>query len=442
MDLLEYQAKELFREVGIPVLPAQRIDHPTDLKHLGIPYPVILKSQVPTGGRGKAGGIRLVENTIDAIATARAIFNLPIRGKYPEVLLAESHYDAHQELYLAVILDYGIGLPVLLGSCQGGMNLETTMAHMERVVVEQEFSPFYARRLALKMGLQGNLIESVSEIIQKMYQLFIQKDLDLVEINPLGISATGEVMALDGKIAVNDSALGRHSELAILVSNKGLNQGVNRGVNQELNKGLKPLVDPAQLNTQPKQLNWTDSNGNIGIICNSNCLAAATLDLIYQAKGKAAICLVANGYASWDLQALSSPVQQLQSALAQLTKNPEIKVILVNILCNSAASEAVAEVIANYLLSQIEETPVINKVNQAEIQMDTISSSRRSANNPNHSVDPKYTTVTQLPQFVIRLVSGNIDSAKERISALSVDWIDNLERAVTKAISLAKSAVN
>ena len=442
MDLLEYQAKELFREVGIPVLPAQRIDHPTDLKHLGIPYPVILKSQVPTGGRGKAGGIRLVENTIDAIATARAIFNLPIRGKYPEVLLAESHYDAHQELYLAVILDYGIGRPVLLGSSQGGMNLETAMAYMQRVVVERNFSPFYARRLALKMGLQGNLIESVSEIIQKMYQLFIQKDLDLVEINPLGISATGEVMALDGKIAVNDSALGRHSELAILVSNKGLNQGVNRGVNQELNKGLKPLVDPAQLNTQPKQLNWTDSNGNIGIICNSNCLAAATLDLIYQAKGKAAICLVANGYASWDLQALSSPVQQLQSALAQLTKNPEIKVILVNILCNSAASEAVAEVIANYLLSQIEETPVINKVNQAEIQMDTISSSRRSANNPNHSVDPKYKTVTQLPQFVIRLVWGNIDSAKERVSALSVDWIDNLDRAVTKAISLAKSAVN
>lgn len=438
MDLLEYQAKELFREVGIPVLPAQRIDHPTDLKHLGIPYPVILKSQVPIGGRGKAGGIRLVENTIDAIATARAIFNLPIRGKYPEVLLAESHYDANQELYLAVILDYGIGLPVLLGSCQGGMNLETTMAHMERVVVEREFSPFYARRLALKMGLQGNLIESVSEIIQKMYQLFIQKDLDLVEINPLGISAMGEVMALDGKIAVNDRALGRHSELAMLVSNKGLNQGVNRG----LNKGLKPLVDLTQLNTQPQELNWTDSNGNIGIICNSNCLAAATLDLIYQAKGKPAICLVANGYASWDLQGLSSPVQQLQSALTQLREDPGIQVVLVNILCNSAASEAVAEVIANYLLSQIEETPVINEVNQAEIQMDTISSSRRAANNRNHSVDPKYTTVTQLPQFVIRLVGGNIDSAKDRVSALSVDWIDNLDRAVTQAISLAKSTVN
>jgi succinyl-CoA synthetase beta subunit len=92
MDLLEYQAKELFREVGIPVLPSQRIDRPTDLKALRIPYPVVLKSQVSVGNRGKAGGIRFVENTIDAIAAARTIFNLPISGEYPQVLLAEANY--------------------------------------------------------------------------------------------------------------------------------------------------------------------------------------------------------------------------------------------------------------------------------------------------------------------------------------------------------------
>ena len=124
MDLLEYQAKELFREVGIPVLPSQRIDHPRDLKSLAISYPVVLKSQVPTGGRGRAGGIRFVENTIDAIASARSIFNLSILGQYPEVLLAEVRYDAEQELFLAVILDYALGRPVLLGSSHGGVNVE------------------------------------------------------------------------------------------------------------------------------------------------------------------------------------------------------------------------------------------------------------------------------------------------------------------------------
>ncbi|HBE16122.1 MAG TPA: ATPase [Cyanobacteria bacterium UBA11159] len=444
MDLLEYQAKELFREVGIPVLPAQRIDRPTDLKNLTIPYPVVLKSQVPIGGRGKAGGIRLVENTIDAIATARTIFNLPIRGKYPELLLAESHYDADLELYLAVILDYGIGCPVLLGSCHGGMNLETAIAYMQKVIVERDFSPFYARRLALKMGVQGNLIESVSQIVQKMYQLFIQKDLDLVEINPLGINITGEVMALDGKIAVNDRALSRHLELAALGLNQGINQGVHPGVSNLENKELNPLaiLDSTQVNSKPKELKWTDGNGNIGIVCNSNCLAAATLDLIYQAKGKPASCLVVNGYASWEFQSLSSPVQQLQIALEQLIENPAIQVVLVNIFCNGAASQAVAKVIENYLLAQIEETPVINVVATVEKQMDTILRSRRAANNRKRIAEPTLTGVNQLPQFVIRLVGENINLTKEDVAALPLRWIDDLDKAVAQVISLAKSGVN
>jgi succinyl-CoA synthetase beta subunit len=214
MDLLEYQAKELFRHIGIPVLPAQRIDHTSDLKALKIPYPVVLKSQVPTGGRGKAGGIKFVENTIDAIAAGQAIFDLAIRGAYPEVLLAEARYNAEQEFYLAVALDYTRRCPVLWGSPQGGIDSEAVKAQMEQVVVEGEFSPFYARRLAVKMGLQGQLIASVSKIVEAMYQLFIQKDLDLVEINPLGVSPSGELMALDGKVVVNDAALGRHPDKA------------------------------------------------------------------------------------------------------------------------------------------------------------------------------------------------------------------------------------
>jgi succinyl-CoA synthetase beta subunit len=421
MDLLEYQAKELFHEIGIPVLPSQRIDHPRDLKRLEIPYPVVLKSQVPTGGRGRAGGIRFVENTIDAIAAARAIFNLPILGQYPQVLLAESRYDAEKELFLAVILDYALGCPVLLGSPQGGINAEAVMEHMQRVVVEQEFSPFYARRLALKMGLQGNLIESVSGIIQKMYQLFVQKDLDLVEINPLGISSTGEVMALDGKITVNDNALGRHWELATLVST--LADGHN----------------PQMLKSQLRELNWTDTEGNIGILCNDTCLAAATLDLVYRAKGKPTSCLIVDGYASWDMQSLSSPVQQLQSALQQITEADDIDVVLVNILSSPAASEEVAEVIANFLLSKVGETAVLSAADRAERPTGVTSRSRRERSNGNHSLYGQSVSVSELPDFVIRMVGGKLDSAKERLAAIPVHWMDNLDEAVAQAISLAKS---
>lgn len=419
MDLLEYQAKELFREVGIPVLPSQRIDHPRDLKRLEIPYPVVLKSQVPTGGRGRAGGIRFVENTIDAIAAARAVFNLSILGQYPQVLLAESRYDAEQEFFLAVILDYALGRPVLLGSSQGGINVEAVIEKMQRVVVEQEFSPFYARRLALKMGLQGNLIEVVSGIIQKMYQLFVQKDLDLIEINPLAISSTGEAMALDGKISANDYAIGRHGELATLGT---------------MTRNRK---DQPQTKSQLTELNWTDTEGNIGILCNSTCLAATTLDLIYQAKGKPASCLIVDGYASWDVQASASGVQQLQEALQQIASTEGIKVVLVNILSSTEASEEVAEAIATYLLARVGETAMLNGVEWVE--KPTITSHLPQRLNRTGTLERSSASLTGFPQFVIRLVGEKLDFTKEGWAAIPVHWIEDLDEAVACAISLSKS---
>ncbi len=425
MDLLEYQAKELFREIGIPVLPSQGINRPADLKSLQIPYPVVLKSQVPTGGRGRAGGIRFVENTIDAIAAARVIFNLSILGKYPQVLLAESRYDADQEFYLAVILDYTIGRPVLLGSTRGGIGIEVLIENLQKVVVEENFSPFYARRLAVQMGLQGNLIESVSGIVQKMYQLFVQKDLDLVEINPLGISATGEVMALDGKITVNDNALGRHPELATLLSTT-------------VKGNLQPQLPKSQL---------TETEGNIGILCNSSCLAATTLDLLYQGNGKPASCLIVEEDAIGNLHSGFSGEEQLKIALEKLTQAHGIKVILVNILSSAAKSQQVAEVIANYLLSQVEATPVLSVANRIEIPTGVASSSLQQRTNRNTTAKQQSASVkrrfgkTSLPQFVIRLVGGAIDSSQELLAGMPVYWMDNLDEAVGQAVSLAQSTV-
>jgi succinyl-CoA synthetase beta subunit len=268
MDLLEYQAKELFREVGIPVLPSQRIDRPTDLKALRIPYPIVLKSQVSVGNRGKAGGIRFVENTIDAIAAARTIFNLPILGEYPKVLLAEAKYNTTQEFYLAIVIDRLACRPVLLGSTDGGMNINAILNQIQQVVVYDEFSSFYARRLALKMGLHGDLMLAVSEIIEKMYILMRSQDLDLVEINPLGIDRNGAVMALDGKISVNHYAVGRHPN-------------------------LKPwqIVDVARNRLGTLSPLFT-SVGNISILCSGNGLALAMLDGIAQGGGQVAQCIV------------------------------------------------------------------------------------------------------------------------------------------------------
>ncbi len=278
MDLLEYQAKELFREVGIPVLPSQRIDRPTDLKALRIPYPIVLKSQVSVGNRGKAGGIRFVENTIDAIAAARTIFNLPILGEYPKVLLAEAKYNTSQEFYLAIVIDRLACRPVLLGSTDGGMNINAILNQIQQVVVYDEFSSFYARRLALKMGLQGDLMLAVSEIIEKMYILMRSQDLDLVEINPLGIDRNGAVMALDGKISVNHYAVGRHPN-------------------------LKPwqVVDVARNRLGTLSPLFT-SAGNISILCSGNGLALAMLDGIAQGGGQVAQCIVVDPTCCQEIQ--------------------------------------------------------------------------------------------------------------------------------------------
>jgi succinyl-CoA synthetase beta subunit len=322
MDLLEYQAKELFRQKGIPVLPSQRIDRPTDLKGLRIPFPVVLKSQVYNSTRGKMGGIRFVENTIDAIAAAQAIFHLPIMGKYPKVLLAEAKYNPDREFYLAVTLDSLTRRPVLLGSQYGGIEVEAHLEHMQQVVVDQEFSAFYARRLAVQMGLRGKLVNSVSIIVEKMYRLLEEQDLDLVEINPLAVNANEELMALDGKITVNDAALGRQESLTALVA-----------------------AIPSQTVGQPTCTVTPD--GNIGVLCSGTGLTMATLDLLHKFKGKPAGFIDLGSDYRYGCSP-STIQERLKQGLDLMSQDKTIRVILVNIL-GSASCLPVAEAIASFL---------------------------------------------------------------------------------------------
>lgn len=391
MDLLEYQAKEWFREIGIPVLPSQRIDRPSDLKRLKIPYPVALKSQVRTGGRGRAGGVRFVENTIDAIAAAQIIFHLPILGEFPEVLLAEAKYNSDREFYLAVVLDSAVRRPVLLGSSQGGVDVELAQDLLQQVVVEQEFSPFYARRLAVQMGLQGALIQSVSAIVEKMYQLFIQKDLDLVEINPLGVNSTGELMALDGKVTVNERAIARHADI-VSMAEKIANRAIGRTTFGELGRW-----------------NEVEPSGNIGILGNGAGLVMATLDLVTDVGSKPASCLnVGHGYNSD-----SSPPtfgDHLEQGLEFFSQDKNIQVVLVNILSSVPTAVEVAEVIANFMQRRLALTA-------------------QQTHSHAHA-----------PSLIVRLTGLELDLAREKLATVQVPLIENLDEAVAQTVRLAKSA--
>jgi succinyl-CoA synthetase beta subunit len=382
MDLLEYQAKELFRQTGIPVLPSQRITHPRDLKGLKIPYPVVLKSQVRMGGRGKAGGIKFVENTIDAVAAAQSIFHLPIMGCYPELLLAEAKYDADREFYLAVMLDSSTRRPLLLGSQQGGVDVESKLEHMQQVVVDQEFSLFYARRLALKMGLEGELIQSVSLLLGKMYNLFVQQDLDLIEINPLAVSSSGELMALDGRVVADDSALGRRSGIAAFVATI---------------PDIALSQTNGSANNQPSDLKRVQLDGNIGVLCNGAGLMMATLDLIQVAKGKTASFVDIGGEYRHNCPP-ETLQERLQQGLDLLMADKTVKAVLVNVLGSVISCRQVAEGMTFYTRNR-----------------------------------------KNMPPIVVRLVGDRVEQAADLLAKGKIPMTDSLEDAIDKTVVLAKA---
>lgn len=420
MDLLEYQAKELFREIGIPILSSQRIDHPRDLKGLQIPYPVVLKSQVHAGRRGRAGGIKFVENTIDAIAAAQTIFSLPIMGEYPEVILAESKYDTDREFYLAVALDATVKRPILLGSQQGGIKADCLQSPMQMVVVDRQFSPFYARRLALKMGLQGDLFQSVSTVVEKMYQLFIEKDLDLVEINPLGISPAGEVMALDGKITVNDNALGRHPHLLTLTS---INNSKIELTGKYLvrNNGTVPSS-----NYRLHKLVQLD--GNIGIICNGVGLMLATLDLVYAAGGQPA-SFINLGSQIDNHSSSSTLLEAIERSLEMVTQDKTVKVVLVNIIGTKSLCEHITEAISTYIQRK-------NRLVSGSL----IRESSSNLDNFEQQLPIHNAAKNRFPQFIVRLIGSDFEKASESLNNVQVTLLENLDEAVDRVVSLAKKA--
>ncbi|AKG20142.1 succinate--CoA ligase subunit beta [Calothrix sp. 336/3] len=402
MDLLEYQVKEWFGNIGIPVLPSQRIDHPTDLKRLKIRYPIVLKSQVHGEGRAKVGGVRFVETTIDAIAAAQNIFNLPIMGELPEVLLAEAKYDAEQEFYLAVVLDTALCRPVLLGCKEADVDWESAAEKIQHVVVEQEFSPFYARRLALKMGLQGSLMQSVSTVVEKMYQLFLEKDLDLVEVNPLAISASGQVMALNGNVTVNERAIARHPDIAQMATKM-----VNRYPGGDTNRKLA-------------EWEGVELNGKIGILGNGAGSVMATLDLVANAGGKPGVCLNLRHASPID----TSPTtfrERLEKALNILAVDRSIQVILINFLGTVPQGSEVGDIITNFIHNQRTNKPQIVRSN---------SRNRRESH---------------LPRLIVRLAGSEFAHARELLANMKtqadvfVEVVESLDEAVAEAVRMAKS---
>jgi len=455
MELLEYQAKELFKTVGIPILPSMTIQDPRKIKQLQIPYPVVLKSQVRSGGRGKAGGVRFVANTIDAIAAVRSIFNLSILGEYPEVVLAEAHYNTEREIFLAIVLDYDLQRPVLLGSAWGGMNIDSLLANLQQVVIDDEFSLFYARRLTAQMKLSGKLISSVSEIVAKMYRLFRERDLDLIEINPLGVNGKGELMALDGRITMNDRALARQPIMETF-NLSARQQASTDHIAWKINKDFSQV--------HWRWLDWYDRSGKVAMICSSFDCALLSWDLLQQNQVvPACSALIENSLRS-DVDDLQLYQEQLLEILQELADSTDVEVIMLNIWDSEAVSQKIVQTIQAYcaevatLASPSEQTLVNSAILKTNSTLGSGSSKtarqiekepsthrvNETASEQNHHIDKNLPPTGFLPKnfprpyFVLRLI--NQASIEDFLDSEQIFVSSSLEASIDRAVAVVKSS--
>jgi succinyl-CoA synthetase beta subunit len=318
MNLHEYQAKRLLAEEGVPVpraIPAFSVREAVNqARELGGPAWVV-KAQVHAGGRGKAGGVRVVNNIAQVEKTAQELLGKPLvtvqtgpQGQHVAALLIEEPSQIARELYLALMVDRGQARITFLASQEGGMDIEELAASrpaaLHRVVVEPRtgFLPFQARQLGFRLGLDASQVQQLTRIMQGMYRLAQRLDALMVEINPLAITTDGKLLALDAKVVMDDNALYRHPE------------------SDELFDSTQQ--DGREITARQFGLNYISLEGNIGCMVNGAGLAMATMDLIKLHGGEPANFLDVGGGAAAD---------KVTQAFKLILSDIRVKAILVNI---------------------------------------------------------------------------------------------------------------
>ena len=339
MDLYEYQGKELFARAGIPVSQGRVATTPEEARAAAeeIGGQVVVKAQVLTGGRGKAGGIKLAASPDEAEERAREILGLDIRGHVVRKLWIEKASDIAKEYYLSVTFDRGEKKPLFMFTTQGGMDIEEVAAEspeaLARLHVEPlaGFQPWQARWLCFAAGLEDpDEQKQVMAIVAKLYGAFVDFDAMLCEVNPLIVTPDGEVKALDSKFTVDDNALFRHADVAEM-----------RDVE---------AADPRERLAREKGVTYVKLDGEIGILGNGAGLVMATLDVIDQVGGRPAnFCDLGGG----------GDAQGVVDALEVITSDDQVEAILFNIFGGITRCDEVARGILTALGQMTIEHPIV-----------------------------------------------------------------------------------
>jgi len=375
MKIHEYQAKELFAKVGIPVPAGEIATDAVQVRTIAEKYnkPVMIKAQVHVGGRGKAGGIQYAENPESAKVLAQKILGMTIKGLTVKKVLVTVAEEILSEAYVGIILDRATKKPVIMVSSAGGIDIEEVAAktphkiHKLNIDPVDGLKPFQARNLAYKLYREFSQVREAADIIMKLYKLFWDLDASLVEINPLITSNAGKVIALDAKINLDDNGLFRHSDLESL-----------RDLDAE---------EPTEVEARQGGLSFVKLSGNIGCIVNGAGLAMATMDLVKRYGGDPANFLDIGG---------SSNPQKVVTAIKIILEDPKVRAILINIFGGITRCDDVANGIVTALNELKPSVPI-----------------------------------------VVRLTGTNEEKAHKILRAVNLPYGQTLDEVVRKAIELA-----
>ena len=386
MNLHEFQGKELFAQYGLPVSNSKVIYEAEDAQKAcrdigGSKW--VVKAQVHAGGRGKAGGVELVDTPEDAISFAKkwlgkrlVTYQTDKKGQLVNSVLIEECTDIAEELYLSAVVDRDSQRVVFIGSSEGGVNIEEVAKNSPEKIIYEPIDPlcgaqgFQARKIAKVLKLNNEQTKQFTPMLKNLMKLFIEKDLSLLEINPLVITSGGLLHCLDAKINIDSNAIYRQPEIAEMHDSS-----------QE---------DPRESEAAKNDLSYVSLDGNIGCMVNGAGLAMGTMDTIKYFGGNPANFLDVGGTATQE---------RVSKAFKIILDDPEVKVVLVNIFGGIVRCDLIAEGV----LAAIEEVGV------------------------------------EIP-VVVRLEGNNADLGSEILSKanIKIESINNLGDAAKKAVELAK----
>jgi succinyl-CoA synthetase beta subunit len=328
MDLFEHQAKELFARHGVAVPRGRVAWSPEEAAAVAAELggTVAVKAQVQIGGRGKAGGIKLAGDPAEARAHAERIIGMDIRGHTVRRVLVEEASDIAAEYYVAILHDRASKGFLAMASAEGGVDIEEVAATRPEAIVRVPVNPlvglrsYHVNQLVYGAGFDERARKGAAELLARLYDVLVAADCVLVEVNPLVLTGGGRVVALDGKVSLDDSALTRHPDLEALRDTSA--------------------VDPQEQAAKEKGLNYIKLDGYVGIIGNGAGLVMSTLDVVAQAGGKAANFLDVGGGAS---------AETMADGLAVILSDTKVRSVLVNIFGGITRGDLVAQGILDAL---------------------------------------------------------------------------------------------